>query len=132
MLRQFELSEADREFLDATGLDWESVVDGADKLLFIHNHPLPPGYNVSTCTVALRIPPSYPDGQIDMAYYKPALHRTDQKPINNLSLVTIAGQPFQQWSRHRPPSNPWRPDVDCISTHLTFMTEWLKEEFRKR
>lgn len=132
MAHQFELPEADREYLAATGFDWETVVDGADKWLLIHNHPIPARYNVSTCTVALCIPPSYPDQQIDMAYFHPELRRADGKTINNLSERLIQGCSFQRWSRHRTAASAWRPDIDGVATHLTFMTAWLNEEFTKR
>lgn len=132
MANQFDLPEADQEYLAATGFDWETVVDGADKWLLIHNYPIPEQYDVSTCTVALRIPPAYPQQQIDMAYFHPELHRADGKTVNGVTSVNIQGRVFQQWSRHRTEASAWRPDIDGVATHLTFMTAWLTEEFRKR
>jgi hypothetical protein len=130
--RQFDLPEMDRDFLDASGLDWEAVVDGANKVLLIHNHSIPTGYDQSNATVGLLIPPGYPDSQIDMAYFFPPLQRVDGKSIGGLSNMMINGKEFQRWSRHRTQSNPWRIDVDGVASHLAYMTEWLKEEFSKR
>jgi hypothetical protein len=132
MERQFELPEADREFLENSGFEWETVVDGATKWLLIHNRPILGGYSVAACTFALQIPPSYPESQIDMAYFHPPLQRADGKTIGALSEQVIRGTNFQRWSRHRTGNSQWRPDIDGISTHLTYVEGWLKEEFGKR
>lgn len=132
MDRHFELPEADREYLDASGFEWETVVDGATKWLLIHNRPLPTGYVQGTSTTALQIPPSYPEAQLDMAYYYPALQRVDGQTINALSDQKVHDKTFQRWSRHRTAASAWRPGIDGISTHLTYADGWLTEEFEKR
>ena len=54
------------------------------------------------------IPPLYPDAQIDMAYFKPFLARTDGRAIQNLTECVIQREKWQRWSRHRTQQNPWR------------------------
>ncbi|MBL8202580.1 MAG: hypothetical protein JNM09_00020 [Blastocatellia bacterium] len=128
MRQQFLLPEADREFLHASGMVWETIVEGGSQWLLLHAFNLPPGYNQQQVTVALQILPGYPDVQLDMVWFSPALHRLDGRPIGALSGQDIDGKPYQRWSRHRTPQNPWRPGDDDLSTHLLLVTHWLERE----
>ena len=131
MRREFQLPGFDEEFLNSTGLEWETVREGTANWL-LHQFAVPPGYNHTTVTVALRIEPGYPDAQIDMAYFNPPLARSDGKPIGAAnSTATIAGASYQRWSRHRTGENPWRPGVDDVSTHLAQVHHWFEREFAK-
>ncbi len=131
MRRTFDLPEADVEHLRARGLSWEARVVGAVRWLFIKDWPVPPGYNRKKVQLALRIEPSYPTTQIDMAYFAPALARKDGKPIAAVIIMTIGRKKFQRWSRHRTISNPWRPGEDDLSTHLLLVEDWLVRELTK-
>lgn len=132
MRRKFELPEGDVEHLESLGLPWETIVDGGSQWLIIQGFRVPSGYNVTTATVALFIAPSYPDVQIDMAYFSPALMRSDGKGIPQISNQPIDGRTFQRWSRHRTDADPWRPGIDNVGTHLVQVNEWLRREFRLR
>lgn len=127
MRREFDLPEADREFLDARGRLWETIVNG-QRWLLVGDYEVCPGYNRSQVLVALAIEPTYPDGPLDMAYFFPALSLLDGRGIKALTDQAIDGKTFQRWSRHRTPQNPWRPDVDCVATHLIQVGEWLRRE----
>jgi hypothetical protein len=127
--RQFRLPAGDEEYLDAVALPWEAVVDGSNRWLLIHDWRVPEGYSVQRVSLALLIPPQYADTQIDMAYFTPALVRADGRAINNLSQQTICGDPWQRWSRHRTPQNPWRVGVDDLASHLALVDDWLRREF---
>lgn len=129
--RHFALPEADEEFLNSLGLPWETLLESGVRWVFIYNFPVPSGYNHTTVTVAIRIMPGYPDAQLDMAYFFPALARADGKHIGALTPFPLDGKSFQQWSRHRTGTNPWRPGVDDLSTHLMLVEDWLKREFAK-
>ena len=128
--RQFKLPEEDVESIEAGAFPWETVVDGGAKWLIIHSYPIPEGYNHHTADLALRIPPSYPDDQIDMVYFSPPLALTSGRVIGQLSGVTIDGKGYQQWSRHRTPANPWRAGLDDIGTHLLQVDDWLRRELK--
>lgn len=128
--RQFILPEQDREYLNARGLPWETIISGGQWLL-VHDFPVPDGYNTKKATVALMISPGYPDAQLDMVYFYPALGRTDEKAINALATQPIDGKTFQRWSRHRTTQNPWRPGEDDVSTHLTLVEGWLEKELTR-
>ena len=93
---------------------------------------IPTGYNHSRVSLALLIPSNYSDSQIDMVYFLPALQRNDGKAIANLSNQNIRGEVWQRWSRHRTATNPWRPGVDDVASHLGLVDDWLRREFEKR
>lgn len=128
MRRQFELGEEDKGNLEARGFQWEAVIEGNAKWLIILSYPIPAGYNHTSSNVALRIGPAYPDEQIDMASFFPALALTTGKNIKNLTELRIDGKPYQQWSRHRTKENPWQIGVDNIGTHLLAVDDWLRRE----
>ena len=130
MRRQFDLPEGDREFLDARGCPWETVCDG-QRWLIVGQIKVPPGYKTQEVAVALSIEPSYPDTQIDMAYFFPPLELASARAIAALSTQAIDGKTFQRWSRHRTAQNKWRPDVDCVATHLAQVAIWLQREVEK-
>jgi hypothetical protein len=131
MRRQFQLTEEDSECLAARGLSWESVIDSNAKWLIVPAYPIPEGYNHREASVALRIPPSYPDDQIDMAYFFPALALVNGKAIPQLTPHPLDGKQYQQWSRHRTAQNPWRPGLDNACTHLLQVDTWLEREHKR-
>ena len=127
MRRQFLLSEMDECSLTARFTSWETIIENNTKWAIIPEYPIPEGYNYLSVAAAVRIPPSYPDEQIDMIYFYPTLALTNGRAINALSQLTIDGKQYQQWSRHRKPED-WRPGVDNISTHLAQADDWLQRE----
>lgn len=129
--RAFSLPSGDVEYLDSLGRDWETITDNKARWLLVHGLRVPEGYNHRQVTVALRIEPSYPDTEIDMAYFTPTLARSDGKAIKSQNQQTIKGQPYQRWSRHRTRQNPWRPGVDDVSTHMGLVENWLVAELSK-
>jgi E2/UBC family protein E len=130
MRREFQLPEEDEECLAACGRKWESVLVGDAKWLFFPDYMVPDAYNHQRATAAVRIPPSYPDDQIDMVYFSPPLALKSGKAINNLSDCQIGAVAYQQWSRHRTNDNPWRPGLDNVCTHLLQVNDWLEREYR--
>lgn len=130
MRRMFELPEEDVDCLAANGYDWEAIIEGGTKWLVIPNYPIPEPYNHEVATVALRIQPSYPDVEIDMAYFSPPLALKSGKTIGGLSNLQLDNQAYQQWSRHRTGANPWRPGIDNVCTHLIQVDSWLDRELQ--
>jgi hypothetical protein len=132
MRRDFDLPEGDREFLDSRGRPWEAVrsADG-QRWLLIEAFQVPPGFKCDKVTIALSIEPTYPDTQIDMAYFHPSIELASGRAITALSSQAIDGKSFQRWSRHRTEQNRWRPDVDCVATHLLQVVTWLQRETEK-
>jgi hypothetical protein len=136
MRHDFKLRSLDADFLEQAGLPWESVreLKGTEHRdwVIIHDRPIPAGYKVATAKTALMLPGNYPDTQIDMVYFSPAVLRADGKEIKNLTTETILDVTFQRWSRHRTEANPWDPAEDSIETHLILVDLWLKTEFTRR
>src|SRR5262252_202961 len=99
--RAFQLLAVDESFLDARGSEWETVIEGQERWVITGGFDVPDGYNHNRVSVALLLQPTYPDVQIDMAYFLPALARADGKSIRNLTARQIDGRQWQQWSRHR-------------------------------
>lgn len=130
--RDFTLLEEDVEYLNSLAFPWEAVSFRNQHWVFVHDYPLPEGYNVKTATAAIRITPGYPDAKLDMIYFNPPLNRLDRQPIKALTTMQLDGKTFQRWSRHRTQANPWRPGIDDISTHLPLVNYWLSDEFNKR
>jgi hypothetical protein len=131
MRKTFQLGEEDEECLAALGRSWEAIVENNAKWLIFPDHPIPEGYNHRTATAAIRIPPSYPDDQIDMVYFHPALALASGKAIAQLSMCALDSKQYQQWSRHRTQANPWRPGLDNVCTHLLQVNSWLERELGK-
>lgn len=131
MRRQFLLPEADMNYLNASGLRWETIIEGNWRWLLLYEHRIPNGYDLSSVTVAISISAGYPDAQLDMVYFYPPLARQDGRAIGALSSQAIEGKSFQRWSRHRTGANPWRPGEDDLSAHLALVQHWLEREFQK-
>ncbi len=131
MRRMFQLSEEDEEGLAAQGLPWEAVSENGVNWLIFPNYPIPDGYSHRTAAAAIRIPPSYPDADIDMVYFYPALGLTSGRTITQLTPFQLDGNQYQQWSRHRTAANPWRPGLDSVCTHMLQVATWLERELRK-
>lgn len=132
MRRAFQLPAIDQEFLDSRNKPWETVLEGQIQWVIIEGFAVPAGYNHATASVALRLPPTYSDGQIDMAYFHPHLARADGKQIKALSPQQLDGKPWQQWSRHRVGADAWRVGFDNIETHLLYVTAFLESELTKQ
>ena len=131
MRRDFRLLREDEEFLDSLGLPWSTIVEGNVRRLVLRGFPIPPGYRQTKADLNLRIEPAYPDVQIDMAYFHPALVRTDGRPIKAVANDQFEGKAWQRWSRHRTPQNPWRPGEDNVEMHLLLVRDWLEREPRR-
>lgn len=130
--RQFDLLDEDVEFLESLGLPWETLSESTGRWVLIHNYPVCEGYNVESLTVAVKVEPGYPRTQLDMAYFFPALTRIDGQVIGATSVQQIESKSYQRWSRHRTGQNPWREGIDNLSTHMSLVSYWFKQEFEKK
>jgi hypothetical protein len=128
--RQFALPADDTAWLESQGFHYELVLERVPRVI-VYNFALPAGYTADRVDVNVRIEPGYPDAQIDMAYFYPAIARKDGRSIGALSPDQFDGKVWQRWSRHRTPANPWRPGVDNLSTHFALIEHWLVRELAK-
>lgn len=131
--RQFVLREADQSYLDSLGLAWEALVDDGNFWVVVYDWRLGEGYTASHVDVAIKIEPGYPDSQLDMAYFHPAVFRSDGGVIGATEASqALDGKTWQRWSRHRTVANPWVAGDDDLQTHMTLVQDWLEREFSRR
>lgn len=131
--RQFILREADQSYLDSLGLAWEALVEGGNFWVVVYDWPLGEGYTASHIDVAIKIEPGYPDSQLDMAYFHPAVVRADGGVIRATEASqALDGKSWQRWSRHRTGANPWVEGDDDLQTHMVLVQDWLEREFSRR
>ncbi|MCY0154980.1 hypothetical protein OEG86_25305 [Hoeflea alexandrii] len=101
----------------------------SNRWLIIRDYPVPEGFTVPAITLALQVPESYPQSQIDMFYCHPVLHRTDGAAIPATEATqNIGGISYQRWSRHRGPGSPWNPAKDNVVTHLALVESAIAKE----
>jgi hypothetical protein len=131
MRRQFSLPADDVEWLDARGGPYELVAAPEGLRTILYGVPVPPGYNRLSVDLYFKIDPGYPDSQIDMVYFSPALQLLSGRAIQALAGEAFEGKNWQRWSRHRTQANPWRPGVDGLATHYGLVQDWLERELRK-
>jgi hypothetical protein len=131
MRREFTLPDEDIDWLESQGGSYELISEGKVLRVVLYDFPVPPGYNMNSITANVRIDAAYPDTQIDMVYFYPALALKNGQPIKALSTDKFDGKVWQRWSRHRTPANPWRPGIDNLSTHFALVQNWIEREARK-
>jgi hypothetical protein len=92
--------------------------------LVFRNYVLPPGYNLPTTDLLIRVPLSYPDGGPDMFWTNPALMLANGiAPQNGTSLETYMGQQWRRFSWH----TLWKPNVDNLHAYLYFVHRRLEQ-----
>ncbi len=123
MRRQFPLPEEDEEGLNALGVPWETIRDGGNQWLLLHEMRFRPGLNHPSGSVAVQIPPSYPTSGLDMAYFFPHLTLSDGRSIGQTQChQPIDGKQWQRWSRHY----SWVPGVHSVATHIVLIDRWIE------
>lgn len=119
------LPEDDMDFLNSDYRDqWEELSQPGKTGLLIREYSLPEGYIPRKTSLMLLIPDSYPGGAIDMFYFDPSIKRQDGIGISALSDELCFDRQWQRWSRHY----HWRPGIDNISTHITYISNELISE----
>ncbi len=87
------------------------------------------GYAVTHSDLLLRIPRSYADAGPDMFWMAPAvLLANGQTPQAADSRERYVDREWRRFSWHRPPSNPWNPNIDNLHSHLEFIRKRLREK----
>jgi hypothetical protein len=129
--RDFDLLPDDEKFLEDYGLPWETILDGSQWVL-IHEFPTHEGYNHRRVIAAIRVETGYPNNELNMVYFFPALARKDGRKIGATEATqAIGGKTYQRWSRHRTAENPWKIGRDNLGTHVILVEDWLAREFEK-
>ena len=130
--RQVALPEEDTDALDASGVLWETVLDGGNRWVLVHGIPLPDIFLAKPTVVAIQIPSGYPPAALDMAYFHPPVQRVDGLPIPcTEATIQIEGTSWQRWSRHYTGTNPWKPAEYNVFTHYLLTQTWLEREVKR-
>lgn len=127
--RLFRLLPQDVEYLDGLGLRWETVMEGGQRWLLIHDFLLPAGFAQQRVLLGLDIPHDYPASQIDMFYFAPFVTLPGGQEIPSTQIrATVDGLTLQGWSRHRNAASVWDPNSDSIRTHMAVVEGSLAKE----
>ncbi|UWQ57289.1 multiubiquitin domain-containing protein [Leisingera caerulea] len=127
--REFTLLEKDENYLNERSLHWETFVEGRRRWLLLRSFILPEGYIQPVVDIAIDVPPTYPRAEIDMFHCFPHLTLSSGRLIGQTSGRTaIAGQTFQQWSRHLNGQTRWNPSTDSVMTHIAVVEAALLKE----
>ena len=122
------LPEEDLEFLMAEyPRRWKLVNEGDKVGLIIKNYQLPRGYTPEKSDLLLLVPSDYPAGMIDMFYFDPEVFREDGLSIAESSQESHFERTWQRWSWHY----EWRPGVDSVATHVTYVKNQLISKLPK-
>lgn len=112
------LPPEDCEYLQARGIAFEEVVEGATRAVVLKGWSLPAArFDAGTADVLILLPPAYPDCAPDMFYLMPWVRLVASRRYPNAADQphAFAGKTWQRWSRH---NNAWRPGIDGIWTML--------------
>lgn len=126
--RHFDLLPIDETYLSNLGIAWETVIEGEHRWLMIRDYAVPAGYQTASVTLALLVPPLYPQAEIDMFYVYPPLLTVSGGAIPNLMQQVIQGITFQTWSRHRGAGSKWNSRRDNVVTHLALVESAIAKE----
>ncbi len=123
------LPEDDRNWLEASGYDYEELGDQQRRGVVVRAFPLPPGkFQVDRADILVQVPSGYPDAQLDMFYCDPQLRIVPANRIPSKAEVVEAlfGRQWQRWSRHYKPGQ-WRRGIDDLSSHFDVIAESLRK-----
>ncbi|WP_199527321.1 multiubiquitin domain-containing protein [Pseudoalteromonas sp. bablab_jr004] len=127
--KDFSLLEQDETYLNKQGFNWETRLVGTRRWLIIHDYVLPSGYNHKHIDLAIDIPTTYPDAELDMFFVHPMLTLSGGRVIRQTeSRESILGCVYQRWSRHLNGKTRWNPMTDSVVTHLAVVEESLLRE----
>jgi len=130
--RNFYLPEEDAQFLDSLGLEWESIQEGNARGVVLYGFLMPQPYQPEKLNLKIKIPQDYTSGAaLDMFFTNVHVARTDGKGIERLTESAIFdGKKWWQWSRHYPKNIKWRPGINTLITHISYVQHILDEEAR--
>lgn len=125
---QFDLLAKDFDYLKNVFPQHRTIIEQNRRWLIVDNYSLPEGYNCKTVSIAIEVPSTYPQAEIDMFYTYPRVYLTNgSMPACTEVTQAIEGNQYQRWSRHRSIS-PWQPLIDNVATHFALVEESIIRE----
>ena len=128
--RDFYLPEEDVQYLDSLGLDWELIQEGNARGVVLYGFLMPQPFQPERLNLKIKMPQDYTSGAaLDMFFTDAHVIRTDGKGIERLTESAVFdGRKWWQWSRHYPKNTKWRPGINTLATHLSYVHHVLDEE----
>lgn len=112
------------EQLHEQGYEAEVHDDGSLTVVIFKKFPLPKGYNKDTTDVLIKVPVSYPNGQLDMFWTEPDLRLASSNGQAATSPEQILGRQWLRFSWH---PQKWNPGRDNILTFVEFINRRLAQ-----
>jgi hypothetical protein len=113
-------SEIDQLQLD--GYEIETFEESSLIILIFKEYILSPGYNKHFINLLLKVPLSFPNGNMDMFWTDPDLRLKNSNMPANTSEEIILGKKWLRFSWH---PKTWNPGVDNLKTYLEFVNRRL-------
>lgn len=128
--RDFYLPEEDIQFLDNLGLDWEAIQDGNARGVVLYDFPMPEPFRPDKLNMKINLPQDYISGAaLDMFFTDEHVTRADGKNIERLTESNgFDNRKWWQWSRHYPKNAKWRPQINTLATHISYVQHILAQE----
>jgi len=128
--RDFFLPEEDIQFLDNLGLVWEAIQDGNARAVVLYDFPMPSPFRPDKLNMKINLPQDYVGGAaLDMFFTDAHVTRADGKGIERLTESNgFDNKKWWQWSRHYPKNAKWRPQINTLATHISYVQHILDQE----
>lgn len=119
------LPDTDAAHLTDRGLQHSVTIDAGMTCLVFPSWPLPPGFNMTSADLLIRLPAGYPDVPPDMWWFCPAVALADGRAIPATEVVEQhLGRSWQRWSRHFQPGQ-WHSGIDGLESYLALIRREL-------
>lgn len=123
------LLEDDEQYLKDKGYTYETYPQSDGSVfLVIKDYPIPANLSPNKADILVKIPRLYPQSQMDMFWVRPAVRLANNNQYPNAADVfeDNLGLSWQRFSRHYN-TNPWRPGVDSLISHLIYLQRCLEK-----
>ena len=120
------LPDADVIYLSDIGIEFDLTVEGGMTCVILRNWALPPGFNISSSDLLMRLPAGYPDVAPDMWWFSPPVHTAAGAVLPNTeSIEHHLGRNWQRWSRHLQPGQ-WQSGIDGLESYVALIRHELE------
>jgi hypothetical protein len=128
--RDFHLPEDDILYLDDLDVNWEAIQDGDARGVVLYGFLMQPPFQPEQLNLKIKMPQDYTSGAaLDMFFTDQPVTRSDGRGVERLTESThFDDKRWWQWSRHYPKNTKWRPGINTLATHISYVQHILNEE----
>lgn len=120
------LPDADVAHLQGRGISHTVTTESNMTCVVISGWPLPPGFNVESADLLIRLSPGYPDVHPDMWWFAPAVYLANGTKLNATEVSEPhLGRTWQRWSRHLQ-KGQWQSGVDGLESYMALIRRDLE------